>query len=63
MIEITDRLRSRVKLDRSALQVNRQSDMYAYMPYFEKAFRERKYEVEDLYIKRAATKILPQSLV
>ena len=50
--EIAQNLKSRLKSDRSSINYNRFDSMFAKMPHFEKEFKNRKYEAEDLYLKR-----------
>ena len=38
------------------MNLNQQPDMFNNLPYFEQEYRLRKYEIEDLYLRRQALK-------
>jgi len=54
--ELADRMQGRIQRDRSPINIQSQPDMFSNIKYFEKQFRLKKYEIEDLYLLRRAAK-------
>ena len=50
--DIASQLNSKLKTDRSSMNYNKYDYIFANLPHFEKEFKLRKYEIEDLYLKR-----------
>ena len=50
--ELADRMQGRIQRDRSPINLQGQPDMFSNIEYFEKQFRLKKYEIEDLYLLR-----------
>lgn len=49
-------MQGKIRADRSAMNLNQQPDLFNNLPYFEKEFKLRKYEIEDLFLRRQAQK-------
>ena len=45
-------MQGRIQRDRSPINLQGQPDMFSNIEYFEKQFRLKKYEIEDLYLLR-----------
>ena len=55
--ELAGRMEGKIQRDRSPINIQSQPDMFSNIKYFEKQFRLKKYEIEDLYLlRRAANK-------
>lgn len=54
--ELADRMQGRIHSDRSTIALHGPADMFSNIKYFEKQFRLKKYEIEDLYLLRRAAK-------
>ena len=56
IMQLAGQMQGKIRTDRSPMNLNQQPDMFNNLPYFEQEYRLRKYEIEDLYLRRQALK-------
>jgi hypothetical protein len=54
--ELAGQMREKIHRDRSPTHLNRAPDLLSNFQYFEKEFKLRRYEIEDLFLQRKAAK-------
>jgi hypothetical protein len=50
LMKLAGQMQGKIRTDRSPMNLNQQPDLFNNLPYFEKEFKLRKYEIEDLYL-------------